>query len=93
MPNKEPTKEWREAFREKFAAKDFDPPFVKHAVYCADVEAFISQSIQDAVLAREAELIEEVKGMYSVYPDGGIHDFGPDEELVSKSQVIALIKE
>ncbi len=34
---------------------------------------------------------EKIEKMFSVYPDGGIHDFSEDEELISKKQVLDLI--
>lgn len=79
MPNKEPTKEW-----ENLSMKASDVQDDELVVPIRIAEIAISQAIQEAVSAREAELIERVRGI-DLSDDPGC------EEL--KSQVIALIKE
>lgn len=59
-----------------------------------DLSMMIStvSDIREAAKEEERKRIaEEVSAMFSVYPDGGIHDFGPDEELVSKRSVLSII--
>lgn len=74
MPNKEPTKEWREDFgellftlgqkyRTRVAAdtNSYHPHFWVHRDIISELESFISQAIKEAIESREAELIEKLQ--------------------------------
>lgn len=83
--NKEPNKlrDWREDFKERFFNKE------SYLFMGDEILDFVSSLLKQD----RQRLVEAVGKMFSVYPDGGIHDFKDDEELISKRQVINLIEE
>ena len=90
-----PVEKWEKEFDEKFGDNlSLDGPFDKSyakLVLAPALKDFISQTIQAAKEEERERIVDEVSGMFSVYPDGGIHDFGPDEELVSKKSALSII--
>lgn len=61
------------------------------AIKYKDVLKLVKESKIQAVLEREKEITKSIYEMFSVFPDGGIHDFAPDEELVSKNEVLTIV--
>lgn len=89
MPNKEPTKEWETDFQSFLqdvidAEKNWgygDPEDVDNAK--ADIKDFVSQAIQEALKAREAELMKRIRDEVTYCPEaygfegrGTFHDCG-----------------
>lgn len=54
--------------------------------------AHLSQAKSQGAREALSKAAEEVKEMFFVFPDGGIHDFDQDEELVSKKQVLSILQ-
>lgn len=96
MPNKEPTNEWEKRFEKELTCSAVGHECCGLAVRGDHQKYidFISQAIQDAVAAREAELIEKVHQMILKHAK---HYLPTDENCQSRidnlREVIALIKE
>ena len=86
MPNKEPTKECEKEFDENFPVVMIDGkiPFWQISDD-KKIKSFISQAIQEAVSAREAELIEKLEEKIANLPHGA-------HSRITLREVIALIK-
>jgi hypothetical protein len=57
-------------------------------------EPALTNDIAEIALEVEKEVWKKageiVNGAFSVYPSGGIHDFGDEEELISKTRLLSL---
>lgn len=59
-----------------------------------EVAELIKNTLVDNIVSKKiSEKEERIKELFSVYPDGGIHDFREDEALISKEEVLKIIKE
>ncbi len=61
-------------------------PSIERIILC---EKALTLSLHEETIKKEMR--EAVSGLFSVYPDGGIHDFKEDEELISKDSVLQLL--
>lgn len=96
VPNKEPTKEWTDGFRKKWLGANIcygcSGGCAISTQMMEEMANDISQAIQQALSAREEELVEKVKELPWLQNNAGVKEIEEEVSYVEADKVIALIK-
>lgn len=57
------------------------------------MEEIRKQAYSEGASDKVEEIVKLVDGMFCVYPDGGMHDFEDEEELISRTKLLKLLSQ